>query len=329
MPGQNVLPGIERSLIVMQIIEGTVEFQVEGRSAVAIGKFDGVHRGHIRLLEHILAKKALGLKAVVFTFDPPASSLFGKPGEKELSPLAEKRSFFEELGIDVLVEFPLNKETAATPAADFIEKMLVYQMHAAYIAAGSDLSFGYKGSGNKELLQELSEKYGYQVEIIEKVMEGGREISSSYVRKEVENGNMEMAARLLGRSYSVTGIVEAGKKLGRRLGMPTLNLYPPQDKLLPPNGVYYSMVECGEEIYNGITNIGSKPTVNDTRKISVETYLYDFEGDLYGREIVTRLLHFRRPEYKFAGVEALKKQMEEDIAAGRLYHCHKLPSDTV
>ncbi|MGN0376258.1 MAG: bifunctional riboflavin kinase/FAD synthetase [Suilimivivens sp.] len=309
----------------MQIIEGTAEFQMEGRNAIAIGKFDGIHRGHIELLKHILAKKALGLKTVVFTFDPPASVFFGRAGEKELSPLSEKRRFFEGLGIDVLVEFPLNKETAATPAEDFIEKILVSRMHAAYIAAGSDLSFGYKGRGNKELLMEQSEKFGYQVEIITKVMEGEREISSSYVREEVEAGNMEMAARLLGRNYSVTGIVESGRKLGRRLGMPTLNLYPPKDKLLPPSGVYFSRVLCGEEIYNGITNIGNKPTVNDTPRISVETYLYDFEGNLYGREIETQLLHFRRPEYKFAGVEVLKKQMEEDIAAGRLYHCHELP----
>ncbi|MGN1181051.1 MAG: riboflavin biosynthesis protein RibF [Suilimivivens sp.] len=307
----------------MQIIEGTAEFQIDGRSAIAIGKFDGIHRGHIRLLEHILAKKSLGLKAVAFTFDPPASVFFGRAGDRELSPIAEKRKFFEELGIDILVEFPLNNETASTPAAVFVEKILAFQMHASYIAAGSDLSFGYRGSGNKELLQEYAEKFDYQVEIIDKVMEGEREISSSYVREEVEAGNMEMVSKLLARDYSVTGTVEGGKKLGRKLGMPTLNLYPPKDKLLPPNGVYYSRVVCGEEIYNGITNIGNKPTVNDTVKLSVETYLYDFEGDLYGREIETQLLHFRRPEYKFVGVEALKKQMEQDIAAGRLYHDHK------
>lgn len=313
----------------MQIIEGTTEFQIEGRSAVAIGKFDGIHRGHIKLLEYILAKKALGLKAVVFTFDPPASVFFGRSGERELSPLSEKRKIFEKLGVDILVEFPLNANTAAIPAEEFVENILVFQMHAAYIAAGSDLSFGYKGIGNKDLLLQLSETCGYQVEIIDKVMEGEREISSTFVREEVEAGNMEMAARLLGRSYSVTGIVENGKKLGRKLGMPTLNLYPPQDKLLPPNGVYFSRVLCEEGQYTGITNIGKKPTVNHTGTVSVETYLYDFEKDMYGREIVTELLHFKRPEYKFDGVEELKQQMERDIAEGRLYHCHKLPTDTV
>lgn len=304
----------------MQIIKGTVEFQIEGRSAVAIGKFDGIHRGHRKLLSHILAKKAEGLKAVVFTFDPPASAFFGRPGDKELSPLPEKREFFEELGVDVMVEFPLNHETAAITAEAFIEKILVFQMHAAYIAAGCDLSFGYRGSGDKELLQRLSAVYGYRTEMIPKVMEGAREISSSYVREEVEAGNMEAVRRLLGRAYSVTGIVEEGRKLGRRIGMPTLNLYPGKDKLLPPYGVYFSRVLFGENAYRGITNIGRKPTVNQTDEVSAETYLYDFSGDVYGQSITVELLHFKRPEYKFAEIAELKKQMEEDIAAGRRYH---------
>ena len=107
----------------MQIIKGTTEFQIEGRSAITIGKFDGIHRGHIKLLSYILAKKAEGLKSVVFTFDPPASVFFGKSGDKELSPLQEKRKFFEKLGIDILVEFPLNHETAAITAEDFIESL--------------------------------------------------------------------------------------------------------------------------------------------------------------------------------------------------------------
>lgn len=304
----------------MQIIKGTTEFQIEGRSAIAIGKFDGIHRGHIKLLAYILARKAEGLKAVVFTFDPPASVFFGGAGDKELSPLPEKRHFFERLGIDILVEFPLNHETAAITAEDFVEKILVSSMHAAYIAAGSDLSFGYKGSGDKVLLQKLSARYDYRTEIISKVMEGEREISSSYVREEVEKGNMEKAFKLLGRAYSVTGIVEEGNKLGRRLGMPTLNLYPGKDKLLPPSGVYFSRILYGENIYQGITNIGKKPTVNHTDVISVETYLYDFQKDVYGQRITVELLHFKRPEYQFPGIEELKKQMEEDIAAGRRYH---------
>lgn len=304
----------------MQIIENTEEFQIEGRNAIAIGKFDGIHKGHTELLKHILKQKESGMKAVVFTFNPPASVYFGKAGEKELTPLLEKRKYFQMLGIDILVEFPLNRQTAAIPAEEFIERILAGRMSAAYIAAGTDLSFGNKGMGNKELLQEFAAKFNYQVQIIDKVTCGGREISSSYVREEVEKGNMEKAAKLLGRYYAVTGVVETGKKLGRRLGMPTLNLYPSEDKLLPPNGVYYSYVLCKGKRYSSITNIGCKPTVNDEPALSVESYLYGYAGDMYGEEIITELIHFKRPEMKFKNVEELKYQMETDVEAGRKYH---------
>lgn len=304
----------------MKIICDTTEFQIEQKSAIAIGKFDGIHKGHMELLSHIIKMKEQGMAAVVFTFHPSAAVFFGQAKGAELTTRYEKRQLFEEMGIDILVEFPLNKETAATPPAEYIEKILVDQMHAGYIAAGEDLSFGYKGLGNKELLMEMSEKYGYQVQIINKVYCRNREISSTYVREEVEKGDMEMSARLLGRYYSFEGQVEEGNRLGRKLGMPTLNLYPDREKLLPPKGVYYSRVRYEGCIYPGITNIGLKPTVNATDTISVETYLYDFDKDMYGKKIVTELLQFKRPEQRFKGVEELKAQMERDIAQGRQFH---------
>ncbi len=303
----------------MQIISGSTKWVLEGKSAVAIGKFDGIHKGHMALLSHIIEQKEYGMKAVVFTFDPPASVFFGKEGEKELTTLPEKRSFFEKLGVDVLIEFPLNKETASILAKDFAREILAGQIKAAYIAAGTDLSFGYKGKGDSKLLKEMAEELGYRVQIIDKLLYGAREISSTYVREEVEAGRMETVQALLGRPYSITGRVEEGKKLGRRLGMPTVNLYPPEEKLLPPKGVYYSRTICKGKEYRSITNIGFKPTVNDTPQVSVESYLYDYEGDMYGEEIETRLFAFKRPEMKFEDVEALKKQMMIDVEDGKNY----------
>lgn len=304
----------------MQIIKGQPDWKLEKKSAVAIGKFDGIHRGHRELLSYILKQKDEGRDAVVFTFDKPAGVFFGTAGEKELTPIEEKRRLFKKMGVDVLIEFPLNKETAATEAEEFVRDILVKRMKAVYIAAGTDLSFGAGGKGNSSLLAALAEELGYEVRIIDKVFYEGREISSSYTREEVEKGNMEKVAALLGRPYEISGIVENGKRLGRRLGMPTLNLYPPKDKLLPPNGVYYSLVSCKGQIYKGITNVGLKPTVNDTLTVNVETYLYDFEGDLYGEEIVVSLLSFKRQEMKFEHVDALKEQMKKDLAEGRVYH---------
>jgi len=304
----------------MQIISGCTDFKLTGKSAVAVGKFDGIHIGHKVLLLHLMEQKQKGYRAVVFTFDPPANQFFGKGDEKELTPLLEKRKLFEMLGVDVLVEFPLNKETASIPAEDFIRKVLKEQMNVAYIAAGTDLSFGAGGKGNGELLAAMAEELQYEVEIIHKILYEDREISSSYVREVVEKGDMETAIRLLGEPYRINGVVESGKRLGRTLGMPTLNLYPDKNKLLPPAGVYYSQVLWKGKCYPSITNIGCKPTVSEVPVVGAETYLYDFRGDLYGEEITVTLLKYKRPERKFENVEALKMQMQCDLSEGRVFH---------
>lgn len=304
----------------MQIIRCQSDWKLKEKSAVAIGKFDGIHKGHRVLLSHILKQKERGMRSVVFTFDPPASVFFGKAGEGELTLLSEKRKIFEKLGVEILIEFPFNRQTAAIPAEDFVKEILIGQMNAGYIVAGTDLSFGAGGRGNSALLNRMAKEFGFEVQIIDKIYYGNREISSSYVREEVVKGNMDTVSLLLGRDYTITGVVENGKRLGRKLGMPTLNLYPPKDKLLPPNGVYYSVVNHGRDSYKGITNVGLKPTVNDMPVIGVETYLYDFEGDLYGEEITVSLMAFKRTEKKFENVDALKNQMKKDMEEGRVFH---------
>lgn len=302
----------------MHIIANTTEFQLDRPGAVAIGKFDGIHLGHQKLIQKIIEQKAKGYLATVFTFDTSAAAFFGGE-EKELTTRAEKRIVFEKMGVDVLIEFPLNRETAATEPVEFVQRYLVSQMQAAYICAGSDLSFGRRGAGNYELLQQYADGYGYQVELIDKVRIDGEEVSSTRVREAVRTGQMEAAARMLGTPYSVSGSVEHGRRLGRTIGMPTANLLPEQDKLLPPNGVYYSKVLMGDRIYRSITNIGCKPTVSENHIMGVETYLYDFTGDIYGKDITVQLLAFRRPEMKFDGVDSLKEQMQKDIAAGQIF----------
>lgn len=303
----------------MQIIAGTTAFQLEQRSAVAIGKFDGLHLGHKRLLQEILEAKEQGLQAVVFTFDPsPAVFFAGKPC-KGLTTREEKRRLFRQMGVDVLIEFPLNQETAGMEPEIFVKKVLCGQLNTALVAAGTDLSFGDRGRGNSRLLKEMAQENAYQVKLIDKVTLQGIEISSTYVRNEVERGNMERAAALLGAPYAVMGIVVHGNRIGRTIGFPTVNLEPPEEKLLPPNGVYFSEVECRKGIFRGITNIGSKPTVSGSGKIGVETYLYDFSDDIYDSFITVRLHRFHRAERKFAGLEELQAQLQKDIALGRLF----------
>lgn len=307
----------------MQIIQQTTEFYIEQKTAVALGKFDGIHRGHQKLLEKILEQKKEGLKAVVFTFEPSPTAFFQKCKSRELSTKQEKEAVFEKMGIDILIEFPLNEQTAAMDAQDFVKEILVKRMNAGYVAAGTDLSFGYRGAGNAKLLTELSQNHGFRVEIIEKVCYEGREISSSYIREEIEKGEMETATALIGSPYTIAGVVKHGNRIGRTLGFPTVNLLPEEEKLLPPCGVYFSKVLIDKEVYKGVTNIGYKPTVSKEMQLGVETFIYDFEQDIYGKEIQVVLEHFRRPERKFDSLEQLKMQVDEDKEAGKQYHKKK------
>ena len=221
----------------------------------------------------------------------------------------------------MMKEFGVTDYRACATSAfrEIINPVIVQeQIGAKLVAAGTDLSFGDRGLGDCKLLKARAEAYGYEVKIIDKVLEDGEEISSTRVRQAVEAGKMQEAARLLGAPYAVMGTVVHGRQLGRTLGFPTVNLMPPADKLLPPNGVYRSEVECSSGVFKGLTNVGVKPTVEhgDHPPMSVETYIYDFSEDIYDSFITVRLLTFERPEQKFADVEELKEQLQRDIAAG-------------
>ncbi len=303
----------------MQIISGTTQFRISEGTAVAIGKFDGLHIGHRKLISEILRRKEDGWKAVIFTFDPSPEIFFGMNPSRELSTNEEKRELFEEMGMDILVEFPFNNKTAAIPPADFVKDILCGNMNTRFVAAGADLSFGDKGKGDFRLLSELALKYGFETEKIDKIERNGKVISSTLIRTLVEEGNMEEAAACLGAPYKISGRIVHGRTLGRRIGIPTLNLLPPSDKLIPPFGVYYSEVKVGGRSFKGITNIGIKPTVTNDKKVTVETYLYDFSGDLYGEMAQVSLLTFRRPEMLFSGIAELRKTMEKDLRGGRIY----------
>ena len=325
----------------LEIIAGTSDFYLEKETAAAIGKFDGIHIGHRRLMEEILTRKKDGLAACVFTFDPAPAVLFGISDGKELTTREEKRLLFERMGVDILIEFPLTRATAAIPPEDFVREVLAERMQARFLAAGNDLSFGSHGAGDVALLRQMGPDLDFAVEIIEKVCLEGVElfaahvpkesqvnrdqqncrliVSSTCVREQVEAGNMQLAERLLGIPYMIAGKVVSGNRIGRTLGFPTVNLIPSKNKLLPPNGVYFSRVRCRGKLYRAISNVGCKPTVAKEQVLGVESYLYDFDQDVYGDDIEVYLLAFRRPEQRFESVEILRKMLSEDIAAGAVY----------
>lgn len=303
----------------MQIIERTTEFHIEEPTAIAIGKFDGIHRGHKEIFSNLFQAKKEGLKTAVFTFDPSPESFFCKKQVPELTTREEKRKLFEKMQIDYLVEYPFAQATAGVLPRDYVTDFLLHKMNGKLIVAGTDVTFGKGGKGNEALLRSMAKEYHFRLVIIDKILRGQKEISSSYVREEVTNGNMELVEELLGTPYFISGIVEDGKKLGRTLGIPTANIYPSKEKLLPPNGVYFCNVFCEGIKYQGVTNIGCRPTVQDGDRMSVETYLLDFDGDLYGRELVVKLLHFSRKEERFESVSDLSLCVKNDIHQAREY----------
>lgn len=301
----------------MQIITNLDEMKLSSASAVAIGKFDGIHLGHRQLLGEIIAKKSEGMKAVVFTFNPSPSALFSKVQEKELTSLDEKRKVFEHLGVDILVEFPLTFETAATPKEAFVKNILVEKLNAKYIAAGTDLSFGKNGEGDSAFLLEESKRYGFLVEIIDKISYKGEIISSTLVRRAISEGDVKKAHFMLGNPYFIQGVVQKGNQIGRTIGFPTVNILPGDEKLLPPNGVYKTEVIVDDRIFEAITNVGCKPTVTDNGQVFIESYLYNFRENIYGKTIEVHFLEYMRKEKKFDSIDALKEQLQKDMEMGQ------------
>ena len=293
----------------MKVLKHTTEFQIAEETAVSLGKFDGLHQGHRLLIDRILKKREEGLASLMFTFDF---------GERPALTLPEERwELLRRAHLDYLVECPFVPALSHMEPEDFVRKVLKEQLHARYLAVGTDFRFGYQRRGDYRLLQEMSASCGFQVEVVEKACWQGREISSTYIKEELEQGHMEQVNQLLGYAYSVTGEVLHGRQIGRTLGLPTTNLLPREQKLLPPNGVYATRTLIAGEVFEGITNIGYKPTVGGETRKGVETYLFDLDRNLYGETIQVQFYGYERPERRFPNLEALKAQIESDVAWGR------------
>ena len=302
----------------MKYIRNTVDFQIEEDTVISLGKFDGIHRGHELLMERLAEKKREGLKAVIFTFDIPPRRNVQHVEAKVLTTNEEKMHIFEEMGIDYLIECPFTEEVMHMEPEDFI-RMLVERLHVKCIVAGEDFRFGHNRRGDYRMLQEYAGKLGYEALILKKMKEDARDISSTFVREEIAAGNIEKANHLLGYRYFVKGMVKHGNQIGRTIGIPTINLIPPEEKLLSPFGVYVSEVVIGEERYQGVTNVGCKPTIEGNNPVGVETYLLDFHENVYDRIVTVEFISKIRAEHKFENIEALKEQMENDIAYAEAY----------
>ena len=302
----------------MKYIAGSTDFNLKN-SAVTLGKFDGLHQGHRLLIDEVLSLKSKGYTSVMFTFLYHPYNLISENEIKLIYTEEEKLQKLKASGLDVLISYPFSQETKNIEPEDFIREILVDKLDAKVIVVGSDFRFGKNRRGNVDMLKSMENKYGFRVISFEKKRWRDTVISSSTIRHELEKGNMEEANAMLGEPFNIHGKVLHGRKIGRTLGMPTTNLTPAQSKLLPPCGVYTSRTIIDGISYPSMTNIGYKPTVGAEKYKGVETYIYDFDKDLYGQEVDVELLSYERPEIKFDSLEDLKRRMDEDLAFGRRY----------
>ena len=288
----------------------TNDFALAGPSAVTLGKFDGVHQGHRLLMNRIRQMEKEGCISTAFAIAAGKGPM--------LMTLAEQKQAIEGLGVQALIQCPFLPEFMKMSPETFIEEILLKRLHAGYVAVGTDYRFGYQRKGDAAFLREYGMAHGFETFIIDKASYHGREISSTYIREELEKGNMKAVNEMLGDPFPVYGRVMHGKHLGTGLGIPTINLVPDEKKLLPPSGVYFSVTQIDHRRVCGISNVGNNPTLGE-KQVRVETHLLDFDRDLYGKEVCTRLLESVRPEHTFASVQELQEQMNRDIAAGRKY----------
>ena len=291
-------------------------------TAVTVGKFDGMHKGHELLAQNIKSKSAIGYKSLVLSFDVSPNLTLGKKYFGQLITNEEKQSMLEREGIDIFLQCPFEAEIKELEPEKFIE-LLVDNFNMKYMTCGTDFHFGKKGRGDTALLKALADKYDFELEVIDKLQANDRDISSTYIKDEILKGNVSFANSLLGYKYSLWGVVVHGNHLGRQFGLPTINLLPPDNKLLPPNGVYITEIYIDSRKYHGVTNIGTKPTVSGEKIVGVETHILDFDSDVYEKMVQVVFLEYIRPERKFENLDQLFNQMNKDKEQARNFFNHR------
>lgn len=303
----------------MELVHGLPQPINELPTILTIGVFDGVHRGHQHLL-NLVAQRArdLGCQSAALTFDPhPDLVIRPNTGRLYLTSLQERVEQIESLGLDLLIVLPFTRETMAQSAADFIRR-LCGAVALRELWAGPDLAVGHKREGTLSRLAELGHNFGYSVHPVAPYTQHGEQVRSTRIRKALEDGDLSVASALLGRPYELHGVVVEGDKRGRTIGFPTANLAIDSHHLLPANGVYVCTTELNGQRYGAVTNIGVRPTFDGVAQ-RIETYILDFNDDIYGETLRVRFLQRLRGEQKFDGIAALVAQITTDVNAARAY----------
>lgn len=289
----------------------------KNKRVFALGFFDGVHRGHQALLQACCTMAAeLDCASAAITFDRHPKSLFVENPPALISTVETRRLLLRRYGIDHIYTYPVTPEVMGMPWQDFVAELLEYG--AAGFVCGDDFRFGHRGEGNGRRLKEYCDEQGIPCIIVPEQAVDGIRVSSSYIRSQIETGDMETAVRFLGHPYRITGKVVHGHQLGRTLGIPTANLLLPPELAAPKFGVYACLCIVDGKAYPAVTNVGTRPTVNGVG-VTVEPWILDFEGDLYDREITLEFYRFLRPEMKFPDLAALQAEIRKNAEETRAY----------
>lgn len=289
-------------------------------TVVALGNFDGVHMGHQELIRRCVeAAKTAGIKSAVFTFSNHPRNVMGGNAVKNIIYPDVKEHIMESLGVDYVFDIPFTDEVRTMTPEDFVNKLLVstFKMREAY--CGFNYRFGFKGAGTPEILAHMGIEQGFGVHVLSPVIIDGNVVSSTLIRQLIEEGRMEECTKYMGRTYSVEGEVVVGNRLGKSIGFPTSNLNIDLNMVSPPNGVYITTCEYGGKTYGSITNVGNKPTIGEFVR-NIETHIFNFDKELYGKNIRVNFIKRVRPEFKFDSIDTLKKQITEDCIAAKAFH---------
>lgn len=302
----------------MHVIQSHKHVPQEYRGAsVAIGNFDGVHRGHRALIREAKAEaRAKRVPSAVMVFEPHPREFF-QPNEVQfrLTTLKRKLAIFEKLGVDLVFVEPFDAELAALPAEAFIERVLVAGLGATHVVIGYDFYFGHKRGGNPELMVRAGEELGFGVTVMPPIAEDGEVFSSSAVRLHLAQGDVKGVTHMLGEPWRISGKVIGGAKRGTGMGFPTANLPMPKGTTLG-HGIYAVRAHLDGMAHDAAAYLGTRPTFDDGQPV-LEVFLFDFNGDIYGREIEIEFVDFIRGDRRFRSVEELVAQMEADIAQAK------------
>lgn len=306
----------------MVVVNGIENLQEKYENlSLALGTFDGIHKGHQLLIRNTVKRaKETGGKSMVLTFSEHPQKIFkGVTTPILINTHKEKIHLLRQLGVDVVVFAHFTEEFKNLSAPEFFLEIIKNKLNAKYIFAGFNYTFGKKRQGNPELLMELGKKFDIEVNIIEPVKHNDKIISSTLIREFIENGDMDKAREYLGSDLIIIGEVEHGKKIGRTLGFPTANLKI-FNKIYPPRGIYgvEVLIEGETQLRDGLLNIGFNPTIpNDFPKLAVEVHILDFNGDIYGKEILVKIKKYTRPEVKCNSLDELKELIHSDVVSWR------------